>query len=168
MRYPNFARLAAGSVWYRNASTIYWLSEGAQPAILTGTIPTPETPPIASEYPESLFTLLGRTHRVRAIETVARLCPQTLCKDSRKVQAAVTGDVAGSLPADVGIVYLHMLLPKPYASRLPLIDDSWGNFAGSEKREPASTQPGTPSGRRSRASRGTFSRSVTRTARSAS
>lgn len=144
VRYPNFARLAASSVWYRNASTVYFLSEGAQPAILTGKIPTPETPPIASEYPESLFTLLGRTHRVRAIETIARLCPQALCKDSRNVQAAVTGDVAGSLPSDVGIVYLHMLLPRPYASRLPPIDDSWGNFAGSEKQEPASTATGAP------------------------
>ena len=129
-RFPSFASLAGDSTWYRSATTRYWLSEGAVPSILTGREPRPDAVPVYSDYPQSLFTLLGGSYRVRAVETLTRLCPPKLCKEqprSEQDTTAATG-AYGSLASDVGIVYLHMLLPTPYADRLPRIDDSWGDF----------------------------------------
>ena len=62
-RYPNFARLARDATWYRNATTVADYTERAVPALLTGDRPTTAALPIASDHPESLFTLLGGNYR---------------------------------------------------------------------------------------------------------
>ncbi|MEP6976727.1 MAG: sulfatase-like hydrolase/transferase [Thermoleophilia bacterium] len=134
-RFPNFGSLAADSTWFRNATTKYWLSEVAVPSLLTGRLPVPGRLPVFSEYPRNVFTLLGGSYRVVAIETLTRLCPPTICRQARASQAGAQATGAyGSLASDVGIVYLHLLLPAPYASRLPHIDDSWGDFGAREDR----------------------------------
>ena len=132
-RYPNFAALAGDSTWFRSATSVYWLSEGAVPAILTGRIPTPHRLPVYSEYPNSVFTLLGGSYRLRVIETLTRLCPRSLCRDKPPAQARAVQDTTGSLVSDVGIVYLHLLVPEPYAAHLPSISESWGNFGGKKQ-----------------------------------
>jgi hypothetical protein len=131
-RFPNFAALARDATWYRSASTVFWETVGAVPAILTGSRPKPNSLPIYSEYPRNLFTLLGKSYRLRVIETLTHLCPTSLCPD-----AAASQDVSaatGSLASDAGIVYLHLLVPSPYAAELPPISDSWGNFGGQARR----------------------------------
>ncbi len=79
--YPNFARLAAGSTWYRNDSTVAPFTRQAVPAILTGDYPpVPDGGiPIAATYPDNLFTLLGGTYDMNVHETTTRLCPSSLC-----------------------------------------------------------------------------------------
>ena len=127
-RFPNFASLAADSTWYRSATTAYWLSEVAVPSILSGLDPVPGRLPVASAYPNNLFTLLGRSYRMRVVETLTRLCPRSLCRATQSAQTQAVPNTVRSFASDVGTVYLHLLLPEPYDDRLPPIDDAWGNF----------------------------------------
>jgi hypothetical protein len=90
--------------------------------------------PIYSEYPHNLFTLLGKSYRLRVLEAITHLCPRSLCKDSPAGGEAVA-DTTGSLASDTGIVYLHLLVPEPYADHLPAISDTWGNFGGHQERK---------------------------------
>ena len=128
-RFPNFAALARASTWYRDATTLYWLSEVALPSILSGLHPDPEKLPVASEYPNNLFTLLGGSYRLVALESLTRLCPPSLCRErpGRREPSRARAR-RGSLASDTGIVYLHLVLPDRYVRRVPAIDDSWGNF----------------------------------------
>jgi hypothetical protein len=84
--YPNFARLAGGSTWYRNATAVTGLTEWALPSLLTGRYPVQDRLPIASQYPDNLFTLLGRSHRYKmhVFEGVSQLCPRSICPDAKK------------------------------------------------------------------------------------
>jgi hypothetical protein len=78
--FPNFAALADGSMWYRNYTAVSPSTTNAVPAIFTGQFPKAGTVPIASDHPESIFTLLGRSYRLHAKETVTEICPQALCE----------------------------------------------------------------------------------------
>jgi hypothetical protein len=83
--YPNFARLAAGSTWYRNATGVSGLTGWAVPSMLTGRYPAEDLVPIASQYPDNLFTLLGQSHhyRMRVFEGMSQLCPPRTCPDAK-------------------------------------------------------------------------------------
>jgi hypothetical protein len=126
-RFPNFARLAASSTWYRNTTTISASTTVAVPAILTGQKPRKGALPIFRDHPNNLFTLLGRRYRLVVHESQTRLCPKSLCKqkssDARKRLS--------SLYSDVRTVYLHLIAPPALEQRLPVIDESWGHFGGS-------------------------------------
>jgi Sulfatase len=151
-RYPNFAALARDSTWYRSATTVQWLTEQAVPAVLTGILP-PENRtllPIYADHPHNVFTLLGGSYRVRAVESLTQLCPQKICRERRGASPAAVPDTTGSLASDAGIVYLHLLLPEPYSERVPAISDSWGNFGQREARpvtRPSATGTLEPCGR---------------------
>ena len=135
-RYPNFAALARDSTWYRRATTVQWLTEQAVPAVLTGIMPplSHKLLPIYADHPHNVFTLLGKSYRVRAIESLTQLCPRSICKNDRGSKTAAVSDTTGSLASDAGIVYLHLLLPRPYSDRIPAIDQSWGDFGQHEAR----------------------------------
>src|SRR6476469_4845680 len=123
-RFPNFARLAASSTWYRNTTTVSASTTVAVPAILTGQKPKRGALPIFRDHPNNLFTLLGRRYRMVVHESQTRLCPQRLCKQ----KTADTGSRLSSLYSDVRVVYLHLIAPPELEQRLPVIDESWGNF----------------------------------------
>jgi Sulfatase len=91
--YPNFARLAADSTWYRNATGVSGLTGWAVPSMLTGRYPAEDLVPIASQYPNNLFTLLGQSYhyRMRVFEGMSQLCPPITCPDAKP-----TGDNGGS------------------------------------------------------------------------
>jgi hypothetical protein len=79
-RFPNFAALAAGSTWYRNATTVAPFTDAAVPAILTGTYPKSEnTPARVANHPNNLFTALGPEFKMHVHESVTDLCPLRLC-----------------------------------------------------------------------------------------
>jgi hypothetical protein len=89
--YPNFAAFAGTSTWYRNETTLAPYTERAVPAILTGDDPKQAAvPPEVSEYPDNLFTLLGKRYAMNVHEPVTRMCPQQICKSA-------TGSGFGSL-----------------------------------------------------------------------
>jgi len=80
--YPNFARLAAGSTWYRNATGIAGFTPTAVPAMLTGRYPDKSrrsAAPVAQVYPDNLFTMFGHDYDLDVSETVTELCPPARC-----------------------------------------------------------------------------------------
>jgi hypothetical protein len=77
--FPNLAKLASGSTWYRNETSVTTSTWYAVPTILTGRYPEDGDIPEATSHPESLFTFLGGSYRLDAFETVTRLCPRSLC-----------------------------------------------------------------------------------------
>jgi len=131
-RYPNFARLARTSTWYRDTTTVHGFTQDAVPAILTGQLPEEDTLAIYSDHPQSIFTLLYRSYRLEARESLTRLCPKQLCPRQRS-EEVVPGTPAGSsdsFASDISVLYLHTLVPTKLADRLPPIDSSWRNFRG--------------------------------------
>jgi len=123
-RFPNFARLAASSTWFRNTTTLSASTTVAVPVILTGNPPKRGALPIAHDYPNNLFTLLGSRYRMKVTEVQTRLCPERLCKE--KNQNAEKR--LSSLYSDARTVYLHLIAPPTLEERLPAIDESWGDF----------------------------------------
>lgn len=125
-RYPNFAAFAEDATWFRNASTMSSWTPRAVPAILTGSYPIPNRLPTVSGYPRNIFTLLGGTYAVQAHGTITELCPHELCTQFREPWSARMR----TLFSDVGIVYLHILLPEDQKSGLPSLQARWRDFAG--------------------------------------
>ncbi|HEY6707640.1 MAG TPA: sulfatase, partial [Actinomycetota bacterium] len=58
--YPNFARLADQSTWYRNATGVSGFTPWAMPAMLTGRYPAKVKAPSYTEYPDNMLTLFGK------------------------------------------------------------------------------------------------------------
>jgi hypothetical protein len=100
--YPNFARLAGGSTWYRNATAVTGLTNWAFPAMLTGRYPAEDRLPIASQYPDNLFTLLSGSYRyrMRVFEGTSQLCPPPTCPDAKR--SDVDGGPPGRAPREQG------------------------------------------------------------------
>ena len=140
-RFPNFAKLAASSTWYRNTTTVSASTTVAVPAILSGQKPKKGALPIFRDHPNNLFTLLGKRYRMVVHESQTRLCPQRLCKQ----KTADAGSRLSSLYSDVRVVYLHLIAPPELEQRLPVIDESWGNFGNATEEEaPAATDSNGP------------------------
>jgi hypothetical protein len=123
-RFPNFARLARSSIWFRNMTTVSSTTTVAVPALLTGQQPNRGSLPIYQDHPNNLFTLLGSRYRLNVIETETSLCPKRLCK--RKQPSAAKR--LSSLYSDARTVYLHLIAPPALETRLAPIDESWENF----------------------------------------
>jgi hypothetical protein len=101
--YPNFAGLAAQSVWYRNATGVAGMTGWAVPPILTGTYPAKDLLPISTRFPNNLFTLLGGSYhyKMRVFEGMTGLCPAAICPNAK--QAARQGATSkGQDPVDQG------------------------------------------------------------------
>ena len=124
-RYPHFAALAQQSLWFWWATTVSDRTGWALPALLTGRYPKPKDLPIEEHHPENLLTLFAATHRVYSFEPITRLCPEPTChrlEDSRE-------DRLEALLLDLGILYLHLLLPGDLGQSLPPASESWRDLA---------------------------------------
>ncbi len=121
-RYPNFARLAEDSTWFRNATTVHEWTTGAVPSILTGE--RPHGLPLFLDHPENLFTLLGGSYDLNVQESQTHLCPSELCDADREPLPARVG----SLVSDLSVVYGHLVLPQDLADELPSISTAWQDF----------------------------------------
>jgi hypothetical protein len=132
--YPHFAELARQATWYRNNTSVADFTSRAIPAMLTGVNPGYSKLPIASDQPDNLFTLLGKTYRVRARETETELCPQSVCGGKTGVIAKGGEETEGSgsrikdLWSDLSVVSEHLLLPNSLAAKLPAVDQTFSNF----------------------------------------
>ncbi|HKY65159.1 MAG TPA: sulfatase-like hydrolase/transferase [Acidimicrobiales bacterium] len=81
-QFPNFARLAGTSTWYRNSTTVAGFTVQAVPAILTGRFPSESSDAAAAMTDENLFTLLGGSYETHVQEQITRLCPVETCPDA--------------------------------------------------------------------------------------
>jgi len=129
VRYPNFARLARDATWYPHATTVHDSTTIAVPAILTGQRPEPGSLPTLADHPDNLFTLLGKRYTIHGFEQVTRLCPSRYCPRTRPVVPVV--DRQRGLFYDVGVGYLHRVLPASLRGGLPPIGERWGGFGDS-------------------------------------
>jgi arylsulfatase A-like enzyme len=106
--YPNLAELAKKTTWYRNATTNIGLTGWALPSMLTGRYPAQDRLPIASQFPNNLFTLLGGTYhyKMHVFEGMSQLCPPALCEDAKTAGAGAAqgpGGFRGVLRASGGM-----------------------------------------------------------------
>lgn len=82
-RFPNFARLAADSTWFRNATTVYDTTFSAVPAILEGRVPRYRPGGLAHPRPSILNVLARRGYRVRGSVEARNVCPRSYCGPQR-------------------------------------------------------------------------------------
>ncbi|MGI8936911.1 MAG: sulfatase-like hydrolase/transferase [Iamia sp.] len=104
--YPGFARLAETTSWYRNATSVASSTGFAVPALAAGALPEDRLP-IAQDYPDSLFTLLGGSYEMQVTESITRLCPTSLCDPpevpARQSLRDLTGDAADVLRSQLSL-----------------------------------------------------------------
>jgi hypothetical protein len=96
--YPNVARLAGGSTWYRNATAVTGMTDWALPSMMTGRYPAQDRLPITSQFPDNLFTLLGGSYRYKThvLEGISQLCPPDICPDAKR--SGSSGGLLGQAP----------------------------------------------------------------------
>lgn len=138
-RYPSFARLAAGSTWFRNASSPHNRTERAVPAIVTGRVLEERTMPTFNALPRNLLALMSTAMPIARYEPVTDLCPRDACeeRDGQPLRQAIE---------DSMVVFGHRVLPPTLRDDLPRIDDAWGSFGevvGGGATEPAAEDPTT-------------------------
>lgn len=130
VRFPNFARLAAASTWFRNATANHGQTERALPAILTGRLPDPEAlkPPTAETV--NLFQLVRQTgqYEMAVFEPYSRLCSDEL-KPRRKPLADSAAGQLRELCRTLIRVYPWLLLAKDTPVMLPVIPHAWFGLA---------------------------------------
>ncbi len=120
-RYPAFADLARHATWFPRAASVGASTLEAVPAILTGRHPDPALLATWADQPENLFALLGGAYALHVQE------PQTLLYGGARAAGGRTR--AGGVAADLGVLWLHALLPSGLAERLPDVEHAWGDFA---------------------------------------
>ncbi|MDX1969785.1 MAG: sulfatase-like hydrolase/transferase [Planctomycetaceae bacterium] len=124
IRYPNFARLAGCSTWFRRATTVHPRTSNAVPAILSGRFPGRFEQPVLASYPQNLFTLLRSSgqYGFTIFEPFTRLSPPELQipTEPRSVWRQ-TWDTLCCLE----IVYWRISLPKNFSSSMWPIPRVW-------------------------------------------
>jgi hypothetical protein len=124
-RYPNFGALAREAYWFRNASTVGYNTVDAVPAILSGRYSTTDKAvPTLRYYPVNLFTALARHYDIFASMRFQQLCPPRACQQN----SAIPADTVRSLLSDLGLVWLHIVLPQKLTEELPPVVGEWAEF----------------------------------------
>ncbi|MBW2419536.1 MAG: sulfatase-like hydrolase/transferase [Deltaproteobacteria bacterium] len=124
-RYPAFARLAREGTWFRNATSVDWETHQAIPALLTGRYPGPKRSlPVEFEHPHNLFRFLEASHAMQVSETQTRLYART---NAPRLPLWLR---VRALLSDLGLVYLHVILPPETAAELPSVTATWKDFGG--------------------------------------
>jgi len=124
-RFPNFARLAGETTWYRNATTVNSETSCVVPALLTGRYPDPEDSQGPTRHDPSLFNLVmsGGRHELVAFEPVSRLAfDGDATAEWQKPPIGV--QLARVLP-EVGKAVLMHVLPREIRHRLPQHRQAW-------------------------------------------
>jgi Sulfatase len=125
--YPGFARLADDATWFRNAITVQRLTQFSIPAMLSGVNPEPDFIPTTVDYPQNLFTLLGDSYDMHAMESLTGLCPASACREPDAV--VPSGQRWKTTFDDLAVVAGHVILPASLTNNLPPIDENWAGFA---------------------------------------
>jgi hypothetical protein len=102
-RYPNFAELAKGSTWYRNATSVSAYTPYAVPAMLNGRYPHKAVAPFYAEYPNNMFTLFGGIYDLKVQESVTLLCPPRDCSTAAQPEPP-GGSARTVLKASAGLL----------------------------------------------------------------
>ncbi len=121
--FPNFARLAAGSTWMRNATTSAARTAAAVTSMLTGRAQKQSTVAAFAAHPENLFALLRSSHRMVVDEGPTSLSPPDL-----RPPDPPSSERLWALAEDLSFLYAHVVLPPDAEERLPPIAMTWQGF----------------------------------------
>ncbi|MSR56337.1 MAG: hypothetical protein EXS05_01520 [Planctomycetaceae bacterium] len=123
-RFPNFARLAEGATWFRNATTVHDETWQAVPAILSGKHQTTGGPPVPVDLPLNLFSLLvsGALYDVAAFEPVSNLAQD---RRNRSLIGPKLWEQTRLLTDALARAYLFDALPLEYHRHLPRLPKLW-------------------------------------------
>jgi len=127
-RYPGFAQLAKDGTWFPNAHSVYDSTAKAVPAIMDGDYPEKGVLPTSSEHPNSIFTLLGKSHLMNVSEEATTVCPRDICEDERLNDPFL--ERLGSIADDLKLVYEHVVAPPGMEADLDSVSETWGDFGG--------------------------------------
>ncbi len=125
-RFPNFAKLSKTATWYKNNTTLADGTWAGVPAILTGLRPAAVSKQLTA-YKQSVYTMLRASHRIKSIEALTPVCPNTICAPKPRDP---TGKRLRALYDDLSVVTGKVLLPEQLAAKLPAIGATDGDFAG--------------------------------------
>lgn len=144
--FPNFARLAEHSYWFRNSSTVAEKTMQAVPAIVTGRYSEgpADTPASYASYPANAFALFDALgYDVFASERYTELCHPAINRLGREVPA--WADTMKSFASDIAIVSGHIFLKEDLAAFIPSTQGLIANFLEFAAPEAIASSPGDPS-----------------------
>ena len=123
-RFPQFARLAKTSTFYRNATTVHPRTIVAVPAILSGRFPERELLPLASNYPGNLFQTIQSTGQfeMAVFEPATRL--YSIREHPHKSQQTTRQKLDG-LFRTLSTIYLRLIIAEDLTADFPLIPGQW-------------------------------------------
>ncbi len=129
-RYPHFSALAADAYWFRDATTVSSNTVWSVPAMVSGRYPTePGAVPTRRYYPNNVFTMLSAQYEITVFGRFLQLCPPAECV----YDLDVPGETLRALISDLGIVWLHIVLPEVLTETLPTIVGDWRGFAADRR-----------------------------------
>lgn len=127
--FPNFATLAEQATWYPLATTMSDFTTLAIPSLLSGRIALQHQQPSLADHRDNLFTLLAPYYKIVAQESLTRLCPSTVCTQYREPLFRRMR----ALCEDLGLAFLHIVLPATWGAKLPPVDQTWKDFGVRER-----------------------------------
>ncbi|HEX4734365.1 MAG TPA: sulfatase-like hydrolase/transferase [Thermoleophilaceae bacterium] len=125
--FPNFAALTKDGTYYRNYTAAADETTRVMAGLMTGDMWHEHAIPIAADYPRNLFTLFGKSYRLKVGEEATDLCPVKLCHQQ--------GASSSSVLNDAGLVYLHQIAPKPLEKKLTPVNETLGKFDDDDANE---------------------------------
>ncbi len=125
-RHPNFARLAASSTWYRQATTVHARTERAVPAILSGRLPSTPRSPVRADHPGNLLEIIHESGEfdMSVFEPITRLCPEDLAHDAQRTPMHPVRRISDLLMT-LARVYPHLIFPTDIPIEFPKIPKPW-------------------------------------------
>jgi hypothetical protein len=120
-RFPNFAELARGSTWFRNATTVHSFTEHAVPAIVSGQRSEHGSLPTASDHRRNLFAILS-ANPMSADEPSTSLCPVYACPDSRSLGNRSFGSRISFMARDMAAHSGRQWLPPQLSTRISIAE----------------------------------------------
>jgi hypothetical protein len=124
-RFPQFARLAKNSTWYRNATTVSPRTDIAVPAILSGQYPATSRSPLAADYPGNLLERVeaSQNFEMAVFEPVSRLGPATLNHQSLPERFPFSKSI--ELLQTLAAVYPRLIFTTDTPIWFPIIPKPW-------------------------------------------
>lgn len=124
-RFPNFGRLASDATWFKNAVTFSDQTKVVMPGVLSSRIPGEQEIGTYVNFPNSLFTLFGKSMKAELHERLTRVNPAPKARSTSS---------PAQVSADLRILLLYALAPRELSQRLPIVTNTWGNFLAHEGR----------------------------------
>ena len=130
-RFPQFARLAKTSTFYRNATTVYPRTYAAVPAILSGRFPVTDVPALAAYYPGNLFQTIQSTRafEMAVFEPATRLYSKPQ-HHSKSLQTAL--HKTDRLFRTLSTIYPRLIITEDLPVDLPAIPREWSPIDNGE------------------------------------